>query len=401
MLPARIVESLQRNSPAMKLLRVLAAGLVCVSCAKKQAPPSPPPAVEFATAIQRDVPITKEWIGSLEGYVNADIRPQVTGYVLKQVYTEGSFVRRGDVLFEIDPRQFQAALDQSRGFLAQNDAALAKAKLDVARFTPLAAERAVSQQELDNAVTAQRQAQANVDAARAAVEQAQLNLGWTRVTSPIDGIAGIAKSQVGDLVNGQTTMTTVSVVDPIKVYFNPSEQEYMDWAQRRGPVDAVRGTPPQDKGMLSLVLSNGQAYPLRGDPVLANRNVDVKTGTIQVEGVFRNPNHLLRPGQYAKVYAATDVRKGAILVPQRAVSELQGSFQVAVIGPGDKVEIRPVEAGDRIGKLWIVEKGVRPGERVVVEGLQKARPGIVVDPKPAPEPSPEPTRAGAPAVPSR
>jgi membrane fusion protein (multidrug efflux system) len=377
------------------LSRFLLAVLVCLSCAKKQAPAPPPLAVEVATVIQKDVPITKEWIGSLEGYVNADIRPQVTGYVLRQVYKEGTFVRRGDVLFEIDPRQFQAALDQAKGFLAQNEAALGKAKLDVARFTPLVAQRAISQQELDNAVAAERQAQANVDSARAAVEQAQLNLGWTKVMSPIDGIAGIAKSQVGDLVNGQTTMTTVSVVDPIKVYFNPSEQEYMDWAQKRGPVDAVRSTPPQDKGMLALTLSDGTAYPLRGDPVLANRNVDVKTGTIQVEGVFSNPKHLLRPGQYAKVRAATDVKKGALLVPQRAVSELQGLYQVAVVGPGDKVEIRPVQTGDRIGSLWIIEKGLSPGDRVVVEGIQKVKPGMVVDPKPAAEPATPATPAAS------
>jgi RND family efflux transporter MFP subunit len=372
----------------MKSSVFLIAVLACFSCAKKQPPPSPPLAVEVATVIQKDVPITKEWIGSLEGYVNADIRPQVTGYVLSQVYKEGTFVRKGEALFEIDPRQFKAALDQAKGFLAQNEAALNKAKLDVARFTPLVAQRAVSQQELDNAFAAERQAQANVDSARAAVEQAQLNLGWTRVASPIDGIAGIAKSQVGDLVNGQVTMTTVSVVDPIKVFFNPSEQEYMDWAQRRGPVDAVRSTPPQDKGLLALTLSDGTVYRYRGDPILANRNVDVKTGTIQVEGVFPNPTHLLRPGQYAKVRAATDIKKGAMLVPQRAVSELQGFNQVAVVGPDNKVEIRPVQTGDRIDSLQIIEKGLSAGDRVVVEGIQKVKPGMVVDPKPAAEPAP-------------
>jgi membrane fusion protein (multidrug efflux system) len=376
-----------------KLSKFLLAGLVCLSCAKKQAPAPPPLAVEVATAIQKDVPITREWIGTLDGFVNADIRPQVTGYVLRQVYKEGTFVRRAEVLFEIDPRQFQAALDQAKGFLAQNEAVLGKAKLDVARFAPLVAQRAVSQQELDNAVAAERQAQANVSSARASVEQAQLNLGWTRVTSPIDGIAGIAKSQVGDLVNGQSTMTTVSVVDPIKVFFNPSEQEYMDWAQKRGPVDAVRSTPPQDKGLLALTLSDGTVYPERGDPVLANRNVDVKTGTILVEGVFPNPKHLLRPGQYAKVHAATDIKKGAILVPQRAVSELQGFYQVAVVGPGDKVEIRPVQTGDRIGSLWIIEKGLSAGDRVIVEGVQKVKPDMVVNPKPAAETT-TPTASG-------
>jgi RND family efflux transporter MFP subunit len=382
---------------AIRLSRLFLAVLVCLSCAKKQAPAPPPLSVEFATVVQKDVPITKEWIGSLEGYVNADIRPQVTGYVLRLVYKEGTFVHRGDVLFEIDPRQFQAALNQAKGFLAQNEAALSKAKLDVARFTPLVAQRAVSQQELDNALAAERAAQANVDSARAQVEQAQLNLGWTNVTSPVDGIAGIAKSQVGDLVNGQTTMTTVSVVDPIKVFFNPSEQEYMDWAQKRGPVDAVLSVPPQDKGMLSLTLSDGTVYPQRGDPVLANRNVDVKTGTIQVEGVFPNPKHLLRPGQYAKVHAATDIKKGALLVPQRAVSELQGFFQVAVVGPDNRVDIRPVQTGERFGSLWIIEKGLSAGERVVVEGVQKVKPGMVVNPKPAAEPA----TTATPAVPGK
>ena len=394
-MPASLIRQPRKAGLSTRVSVFFLAGLVSLSCAKKQAPASPPLAVEVATVIQKDVPITREWIGSLEGYVNADIRPQVTGYVLRQVYKEGTFVRRGDVLFEIDPRQFQAALGQAKGVLAQTEAALSKARLDVARFTPLVAQRAVSQQELDNAVAAEHQAQANVDSARAAVEQAQLNLAWTRVTSPIDGIAGIAKSQVGDLVNGQTTMTTVSVVDPIKVYFNPSEQEYMAWAQKRGPVDAVRSTPPQDKGMLALTLSDGTAYPLRGDPVLANRNVDVKTGTIQVEGVFPNPKHLLRPGQYAKVRAAMDIKKGALLVPQRAVSELQGLYQVAVVGPDNKVEIRPVQTGDRIDSLWIIEKGLSPGERIVVEGIQKVKPGMVVDPKPAAEPAATP---GAPAA---
>ena len=383
------------NSLTRVLSRFLLAGLVCLSCAKKQAPsPAAPPAVEVVTVIQKDVPITREWIGSLDGYVNADIRPQVTGYVMRQVYKEGSFVRTDELLFEIDPRQFQAALNQARGVLAQYEAALGKAKLDVARFTPLVAERAVSQQELDNAVAAERQAQANVDSARAALQQAQLNLGWTKVTSPVDGIAGIAKSQVGDLVNGQTTMTTVSVVDPIKVFFNPSEQEYMAWAQKRGPVDAVRSVPAQDKGMLALTLSDGTAYEYRGDPILANRNVDVKTGTIQVEGVFPNPSHLLRPGQYAKVHAATDVKKAAILVPQRAVSELQGFYQVAVVGPDNKIEIRPVQTGDRIGSLWIIEKGLSPGDRIVVEGLQKVKSGVVVNPKSAAEPAPPATPTG-------
>ena len=379
---------------AMRLSALLIGLLVCLSCAKRQAPAPPPLAVEVATVIQKDVPIVKESIGSVEGYVNADIHPQITGYLLRQVYKEGSFVHMGEVLFEIDPRQFQAAVEQARGVLAQNEAALAKAKLDTARVAPLVPEHAVSQQELDNAIAAEHVAQANADSARAALRQAQLNLGWTRVTSPVDGIAGIAKSQVGDLVSGQTSMTTVSVVDPIKVFFNPTEQEYMAWALKRGPRDALKSTPSEDKGMLTLVLSDGTEYSIRGDPVFTSRNVDVKTGTIQVEGVFPNPKHLLRPGQYAKVRRATDVRKGALLVPQRAVSEIQGSFQVAVVGPDDKIEIRPVQTGDRDGTLWIIEKGLSTGERVVVEGIQKVRPGMVVVPKPFAGVTTAPTTSG-------
>lgn len=366
--------------PSTALLRAAAlvgAGLAASFCAKKPAPAPPPPSVEVAPVLQRDVPVTQEWVGTLDGYVNAEIRPQVEGYLLRQDYKEGSFVLKGTVLFEIDSRQFQASLDQVRGDLARNDAALARAKLDVSRFTPLVAEKAVSQQELDNALSAQRQAQANVDAARANVERAQLNRDWSRVVSPIDGIAGIAKAQVGNLVNPQVVMTTVSQVDPIKVYFSPSEQEYMQWAQSGGLVGGK-------KGMLQLVLSDGTAYPYPGDPLLQDRNVDPRTGTMQVAGAFPNPNRLLRPGQYAKVRAVTRVLKGAILVPQRSVSELQGSYQVAVIGADNKAEIRPIQTGERIGSLWVVTSGLSPGERIVVEGTQKVRPGMVVDPKPVP-----------------
>lgn len=369
----------------VKFSTLFLAALLGASCAKTKPSTPPPLEVKVAPVIQRDVPITREWIGSIEGYVNADIRPQVAGYVLQLLYKEGTFVHKNDVLFEIDPRQFQASLNQAKGVLARHEATLGKARLHVTRYKPLAAEHAISQQELDDALATESEAEANVDSARAAVEQAELNLAWTRVTSPIDGIAGIAQSQVGDLVNGQTTMATVSAVDPIKVYFNPSEQQYMAWALRRGPVDAVLDTPPQDKGMLTLILSDGTVYPERGDPVLANRNVDVKTGTIQVEGIFRNRSHLLRPGQYARIRAATDIKKGAILVPQRAVSDLQGLPQVAVVGPDHTVEIRSVQTGERFGPFWIVEKGLKAGEIVVVEGIQKVKPGMIVDPKPAAE----------------
>ena len=358
---------------------LVAALLSGVSCRKAAAPPAPPPAaVEVAPVAASDVPIVKEWIGSLDGFVNAEIRPQVEGYLLRQDYREGSFVKRGTVLFEIDPRQFQASLNQVKGDLERNEAALARAKLEVQRFTPLVSQRAVSQQELDNAISAQRQAQANVDAARANVERAQLSRDWSRVVSPIDGIAGIAKSQVGNLVSPQTLMTTVSQVDPIKVYFSPSEQEYLQWSQQSH--GSLVGSDPKSKGILQLVLSDGSQYPLRGDPYLQDRSIDSRTGTLQVAGIFPNPDRLLRPGQYARVRAVTGVRRGAILVPQRAVTELQGSYQVAVVGADNRVEIRPIETADRTGPYWVVTKGLTPGERIVVEGTQKVRAGAVVEP---------------------
>jgi membrane fusion protein (multidrug efflux system) len=362
---------------------VSAVSMITLGCGRsKGAATAAPPVVEVAPVIQRDVPVTREWIGTLDGFVNAEIRPQVEGYLLTRVYREGAFVRRGQVLFEIDPRQFRASLDLVEGDLAREESMLARAKIDVARFAPLAAEKAVSQQELDNAVASERQAEANVAAARAAVDRARLSLSWTKVASPIDGIAGISTAQVGDLVNGDRVMAIVSTVDPIKAYFSLSEQEYMDWARRWGAMDRS-GPPPGGKGMFQLVMSDGSLYPLRGDPALTDRNVDVKTGTIRVAAVFPNPDHLLRPGQYGKVRVVVEVKHGALLVPERALSEMQGIRQVTVVGPDNKVEVRPVETGEHFGTLWTVEKGLSAGDRVVVEGLQKVRPGIVVDPKPA------------------
>jgi membrane fusion protein (multidrug efflux system) len=369
------------------------AASLAVGCAKKEPPRMPPIVVDVAQVVQKDVPIYKDWVGTLDGFVNAQIRPQVEGYLLRQAYKEGTVVQKGDTLFELDPRQFQAAYDQAKGNLAQYQAMLANAKITVARYRPLAAEKAISQQELDNAETAERTAQANVEATQAALEKAQLNLAWCKILSPITGVAGVAKAQVGDLINPQTVMTTVSQVDPIKVYFNPSELEYMAWARKHGPLDQQAAAQnPRDKGMFELLLADGSVYPHRGDPYLAGREVDVKTGTIQVAGVFPNPENLLRPGQYGKVRFAIDVKKGALLVPQRAVSELQGMFQVAVVGPDKKIEIKPVTTGPKVGSLWVIEKGVAPGDSIVVEGVQKVRPGMEVNPKPA-------GAEGAPAAP--
>lgn len=348
------------------------------ACSRKEQPP-PPPEVFVTPVIQRDVPVVSEWIGTLDGSVNADIRPKVEGYLLRQPYKEGQFVRNGDLLFEIDPRQFRAALAQAQGALDQAEAQLAKASRDVERFTPLAADRAISQQELDNALSAQRNAQAAVASARAAVDQAALNLGWTRITSPIEGIAGIAKAQVGDLVNGQTVMTTVSTVDPIRVTYGISEREYMTFAER---INRPNYATTQQGPFLDLVLDDGSVFPHKGRAMLADREVDPKTGTMTIRGFFPNPRNILRPGQYGKVRAAIETHAGALLVPQRAVMELQGGFRVAIVDAEGKVEIRPVEPGERSGELWVIAKGLKPGEQVIVTGLQFVKAGMVVNAKP-------------------
>ena len=364
--------------------------LFAVACARKETPAPAPLEVVVVPVVQMDVPIMGEWIGTLDGSVNAEIRPKVEGYLLRQLYKEGQYVRRNDRLFEIDPRQFRAALEQSRGTLARAEAQLAKAAKDVERFTPLVAQRAISQQELDNALAAERDGKGAVASARAAVDQAALNLAWTSVISPIEGIAGIARTQVGDLVNTQTVMTTISTVDPIRVTFGISEREYMDRADlinRANYPTTVRGPA------LMLILEDGSVYPQAGRAVLVDREVNVKTGTLTIKGFFPNPHNILRPGQYARVRAELDVRPGALVVPQRAVTELQGGARVAVAGPDGKAEIRSVETGPRVGELWVVEKGLKAGENVIVSGLQFVRSGTPVATKPSSPPSPA-ARAG-------
>lgn len=366
-------------------LILLAAQLLC--CGKGGRPPAAPLQVGVLAASQMDVPVTQEWVGTLDGYVNAEIRPQVEGYLLRQVYKEGARVRQGEALFEIDARPFTASADQARAALARDQATLDKARLDVERFAPLVADKAISKQELDNAQASLRQAQAGVDAARAACDRALLNLQWTRVVSPINGVAGIAKVQVGDLVNAQRIMTTVSTVDPIKVFFSANEHEYMAWARNWS-------TKGGEKGSLTLVLSDGSTYPLKGDPLLADRNVDVRTGTIMLAGLFPNPELLLRPGQFAKVTATIGLRKGAVVVPQRAIWEIQGNPQAAVVGPDNKVDVRPIQTGPRWGTFQVVEKGLKAGDRVVVEGTQKVSAGLLVNPVASSTVSNPPSAAG-------
>jgi membrane fusion protein (multidrug efflux system) len=368
--------------------------LSAVGCGKSEQPQARPPEVEVVQVEQKDVPIWNEWVGTLDGLVNAQIKPQVTGYLLRQTFKEGSFVRKGQLLFEIDPRTFQAALDQAKaqranaeGQLAQAEANQVKTQLDVNRYTPLAKEQAVTQQDLDNAIQANvaaqaqvRAAKAQIDAAKAQVDAAQLNLGFTRIVSQIDGIAGIAQAQIGDLVGPTSLLTTVSTVDPIKVYFPVSEKGYLNYI-RENPDAAKRAEQERQLG-LEMILADGSRYPHEGSFSFADRQVDVKTGTLRLQGLFPNPGNILRPGQFARVRAITTTKKGALLVPQRAVTELQGGYQVAVVAKDNKVSIRPVKVGERVGSLWIVHEGLKPGERVVAEGIQRVHADMTVNPKP-------------------
>jgi len=357
--------------------------------------PSASPEVQVVQVEQKDVPIFGEWIGTLDGFTNADVRAQVTGYIMKQGYQEGAFVKKGQLLFEIDPRPFRAALDQAKGQLAQATAMLANAQavqgrteLDVNRYTPLAREQAASQQDLDNAVqnnmaakATVATAEAQIKSAEAAVETAKINLDFTRLVAPIEGIAGQAQLQVGALVNlSSVPVTSVSTVDPIKVYFTVGEPQYLAW-RKRFPTETTRQAA--DKNLrLELILADGSTYAHEGIFYFADRQVNESTGAIRIAGLFPNPANILRPGGYGKVRAVIRVQQNALLVPQRAVSELQGGYQVAVVDGENKVSIRTVSVGDRVGNQWVIAEGLKQGERVVAEGIQKVRPGMQVIPKP-------------------
>jgi membrane fusion protein (multidrug efflux system) len=356
--------------------------LPLTGCATKtEAAPPPPPEVQVVPVEQKDVPIYGEWVATLDGYVNADIRPQVTGYLLKQNYREGMLVRKGEVMFEIDPRPFQAALQQAQGQQAQAEAQRGKTELDVQRDTPLAKQSAIPQAQLDNDIQANAAAAAIVSGSKAQVEEARLNVEFTKVRSLLKGIAGLAKGQIGDLVSPTTVLTTVSQFQPIKVYFSVSEQEYLRVAARIGEV--VTGKRAfNTKKNLELILADGSVYPKKGSILLADRQVDPKTGTMRIAAAFENPSGLLRPGQFARVRLPTSVAKDALLVPQRSVIETQGSYQVAVVTPDNKASIRPVKVGERVGDMWIIQSGVQPEERVIVEGFQKIKEGTPVAPKP-------------------
>jgi membrane fusion protein (multidrug efflux system) len=388
--------SARRTLVVAVILGVIAVIVIAVVLRPKPAASAgPPPEVMVTEVQQKDVVLYSEWIGTLDGLVNADVKAQVTGYLLQQDYQEGAFVQKGQLLFQIDPRPFQAVLDQAEGQLAQANAQLVNAQavqlrnqLDVDRYTPLAKEQAASQQDLDNAIQNNLAAQATVatakaqiQSAQAAVETARLNLGFTRLVAPISGVAGIAQLQVGALVNTSSApVTTVSTVDPIKVYFTVSESEYLDF-NRRFPTESGRQAEFK-RTPLELVLADGTIYEHQGTVDFADRAVNQGTGAILIAGLFPNPGNILRPGGYGKVSAATKTQSGALVIPQRAVTELQGSYQAAVVDAENKVSIRTVTPGDRTGSDWIIANGLHAGERVVAEGAQKLRPGTQVNPKP-------------------
>jgi len=439
-------------STIIVVIILILGALIVAGRSSKPAQAAPPSLeVEVVKVEQQDVPIYSEWIGTTDGMVNADIKAQVTGYLLRQDYKEGSFVKKGQLLFEIDPRPFQAALDQANGQVAQFQGQLeqavsqvtqaeaqvaqangqlsqaqaqvaqaqanqVKTQLDANKYAPLAEQKAVTQQDYDNAVQTNVVAKAQVEAAKAGVEAAraqlraanaqigtakatiatakgqiqnasaavktaELNLGFTRIISPIDGVAGIAQAQVGNLISTTSSpLTTVSTIDPIKVFFTLNERDYLNFT-KRNLIDAQQGANVTQLD-LELILADGTRYPQKGSFFFADRQVDPKTGAIRLAGVFPNPGNVLRPGQYGRVRAVTNTKEEALLVPQRAVTELQGSYQVAVVGGDNKIEIRTVKVSDRTGTMWIIEDGLKPGETVVAEGTQKVGPGAVVNPKP-------------------
>jgi RND family efflux transporter MFP subunit len=357
-------------------------GISASSCNRGQAATATPtPEVEVATVETRDVPVYSEWVATLDGYVNAEIRPQVSGYIIKQDYTEGSLVRRGQVLFEIDPRPFQTTLDRAKGDLAQAEAQLGKSTLDVERDTPLADARAIAKSQLDNEVQAKLGAQAAVESAKAAVEQAELNLEWTKVTSLVDGIAGIAQVQMGNLVGSNSILTSVSQVDPIKAFFPINEHEYLI-AQEKSNAISSKHTIRFYGTTVELILADGSTYPQRGKVLLADRQVDSSTGTIRIVAAFPNPGNVLRPGQYGRVRVQTSMKREALLIPQSAVAQSQGSYQVAAVGNDHKVSMRAVKPAETVGTMWVIDEGLKPGEQVVVGGLQQLKEGTLVTPKP-------------------
>lgn len=357
-------------SPLPVLLLALGA------CTAKAPPAAQPPEVKVATVLQRDVPIYLEAVGQTRGNTETEILARVEGFVEKVHFEEGTVVTKGQLLYTLDPRPLEANLAQAKGNLAEAEAQWARTKQDVARYEPLVADAAVSRQEYETAVALEKAAAAAVDAARAAERRADVDLGYVRVKAPDDGLIGKTEVQAGTLVGrGQPTLLTkISKIDPIHVRFTLAEKDYLRFARVYGAADK----PKKDDASMEMILADGSVHPNKGQIVFVDRNVDPGTGTILVEASFPNPERIVRPGQYAKIRAVAEVKQGAILVPQRAVQEMQGLFNVAVVKADDTVDFRPVQAADRIGALWVIAEGLEPGERIVVEGLQKVRPGVKV-----------------------
>lgn len=371
--------------------------LISASCGGKSQSASapPPPNVGVVRVVEKSIPIYGTWVATLEGFVTANIQPQVTGYLIKQDFREGSFVGKDQILFEIDPRPFEAALAQAKGQLAQAQAQLGQAKaqlglaiINVRRDTPLAQAHAIAQSQLDNDVQTQKQDealieadQAGIQAAEATVQTAELNVGFTKVRSLVDGIVGITNTQIGNLVSPTTVLTTVSQVNPIKAYFSISEQEYLAMAGKIRSASTVDLLRSRSAVPLKLTLANNEVFPHQGRILFADRQVNTQTGSIQIVGGFENPGNILRPGQFGRVTAMTAMNENALLVPQRSVAELQGRYQVAVVGPDNKVKIQNVEVGSRVGDMWIIQQGLKPGDRVVSEGTSKVQDGAQVTPQ--------------------
>jgi RND family efflux transporter MFP subunit len=375
------------NHFAASLVAIAIGLLIFSACQRKaqNAAPLSPSEVLVTEVMQQDVPITREWVGTLDGSANAQIRARVQGYLTKQDYKAGSVVKTGDLLFEIDPRPFEAALAQAKAQFAQAQAQKEKFEQEYQKQKQLFGQKVTSQRDYDIALQNSLGGAANAEAAKANEEQAELNLGFTKITAPIDGLAGVAKPGIGDLVGPSTEeLTTISTLDPIKAVFPISEQEYLRAAEALNAKDseAIAALAVQ------LVLADGSVWPDKGKFSVAGRQVDVRTGTVLIESLFPNPRNILRPGQFARVRVVTRTQKGALLVPQRAVAELQGSYQVAIVSADNKAEIRPVKVGERVGQMWLIEEGLKPGDRVVVEGIQKVREGMPVDAKPWVSPTP-------------
>lgn len=401
-----LTESSSRTAQSRRATRITATlllltGLVLLAgCEKKEEKPKPgPPEVTVVDPLQQDVPIFDEYVAQLNGPVNAEITPKVQGYLLRQNYQNGYFVKQGQLLFELDPRQYQAALDQAKADVADAKANLARVQADVARDTPLAAQSAIPQKQLDNDVANQASWEAQVQAKQAALSNAELNLGWTKVYSPIDGIAGVSSSQIGDLVGTATKMTTVSQVNPIWAYFNISEGKFLQVAPQISNIIMGKAQLSAVKTSVEYIQANNEPFPAKGTFIYVNRQIGTQTGTIQMAAQFPNPDALLRPGGFGRVRFQTGLAKGALLIPQASVIEVQSLYQVIVLNAENKAVFRPVKVGERIGPNWIITEGIQPGEKVVVDGILKvqqfaaaapelAKTGIPVVPKPYVAPAP-------------